>query len=79
MKIILKNMFDISNSKFLSNTYKSKIHNFTGLILGSEFLSLFNYTVFDYDNKAIEFYSDTIPITVLNHNSSNIVKSIIYI
>ena len=79
MKIKLKNMFEKSNSKFLSNTYKSKIHNFTGLILGSEFLSLFNYTVFDYDNKAIEFYSDTIPIIVLNHNSSNIVKSIIYI
>ena len=31
---------------------------FTESIIGFEFLTLFIYTVFDYENKQIEFYSD---------------------
>ena len=51
------------------------MHNFTGLILCAKFLSLFNYTVFDYDRKTIELYSDTIPITVNNRIVNNIIYS----
>ena len=44
---------------------ESKINNFTGIILGPFFLSQFNYTIFDYENKQIEFYSDSITIESL--------------
>ena len=43
-----------------------KAHNFTGIILGPQFISLFNYTIFDYENKQVEFYSDTTIIELSN-------------
>lgn len=45
----------IMNSNFISNPYKH--YNFT--IIGFEFIELFNYSVFDYDQHSITFYSDT--------------------
>ena len=39
-----------------------KDEQFKGIIIGAQFLELFNYTIFDYDKKQIEFYSDRIVI-----------------
>ena len=36
-------------------------------VLGGSFLNLFNYSLFDYDNKQIEFYSDSIIIKYLKN------------
>ena len=36
--------------------------NFTGVVFGAYFLKLFQYVLFDYDNKQIEFYSNEIII-----------------
>ena len=50
---------------FEKEYHKSKFMNRNGLfgrdyiMVGNEFLSLFNYSVFDYEQKQIEFYSDT--------------------
>ena len=44
---------------------------FSGAILGIGFLNLFNYTLFDYENKQIEFYSDTTAIKV-NYNNQTL-------
>lgn len=62
VKVKIKDLFDGSNgSHFHSNSHQP-IHNFNGMILGIEFLRLFNFTVFDYENKQVEFYSDLNPI-----------------
>lgn len=59
--ITFKDMFE-------KEYHKSKFTNRNGLfgrdyiIVGNDFLSLFNYSVFDYEQKQIEFYSD---ITVI--------------
>ena len=47
------------------------IHYFNGVILGMNFINKFNYTVFDYDNKQIEFYSDRYTITINSTNFPN--------
>ena len=54
----------LHHSKFISNTKPNEFLNFSGAILGIGFLNLFNYTLFDYENKQIEFYSDTTEIKV---------------
>lgn len=53
---------NLLNQPFSSNGRPNKLHNFTGVILGYPFLRLFNYTVFDYQNKQFELYSDTYSI-----------------
>ena len=51
------------NTNFLSDfDHIQNIKNFTGIIIGALFLSQFNYTVFDYDDKSISIYSDWIHI-----------------
>ena len=79
MNLHINDLFDGSSSLFLSNSHRIKIHNFTGLLLGADFLSLFNYTLFDFDNKQIEFYSDYIPLSIITDNNSNINKGILSI
>ena len=69
------------NTNFLSDfDHIQNIKNFTGIIIGTLFLSQFNYTVFDYDNKQIEFYADNsmVNITSLDNmfNTNKIILSI---
>ena len=53
------------NTNFLSDfDHIQNIKNFTGIIIGALFLSQFNYTVFDYDNKQIEFYADNSMVNI---------------
>ena len=63
--------FIIQNTKITFNTdflyhfdHFQNIENFTGMIIGASFLSQFNYTVFDYDNKQIEFYADNSMVNI---------------
>ena len=51
------------------------IHYFNGVILGMHFINKFNYTVFDYDSRHIEFYSDRYEITM--HSTKNAYKFLI--
>ena len=60
----------LHHSKFISNTKPNEFLNFSGAILGIGFLNLFNYTLFDYENKQIEFYSDTTAIKVNDNNQT---------
>ena len=63
--LAINDLFNIlHHSKFNSNTKPNEFLNFSGAILGIGFLNLFNYTLFDYENKQIEFYSDTTEIKV---------------
>lgn len=62
MKVKIKDLFDGSNGSHFHSNSKQPAHNFNGMILGIEFLRLFNYTVFDYEKKQVEFYSDLNPI-----------------
>ena len=63
--LAINDLFNIlHHSKFISNTKPNEFLNFSGAILGIGFLNLFNYTLFDYENKQIEFYSDTTEIKV---------------
>ena len=76
-------IFSDDNSDYglvASNYYDipRKAHNFTGIILGPQFISLFNYTIFDYENKQVELYSDTTIIELANKKSI-IIKKLLYI
>ena len=67
----------ITNRYGIVSSYRNKerkVHNFTGAVLGPQFLSLFNYTVFDYEKRQIEFYSDRTNITSLIVQMDNFVK-----
>ena len=79
MNFHINDLFDGPSSLFLSNSHGIKIHNFTGILLGADFLSLFNYTLFDFDNKQIEFYSDFIPLSIITDNTDEINKGILSI
>ena len=58
------------NARCFNNNYSPSVmkssarkdEQFKGIIFGTQFLELFNYTIFDYDKKQIEFYSDRIVI-----------------
>ena len=67
------------DSVFASNSAQRPIHNFSECILGPGFLNKFNYSIFDYEKKQIEFYSDSYIITTKNVSSSNYLFIIIYI
>ena len=60
-EIFDKNRYGIIKSN--KNQHNHKAHNFTGIIIGPQFLSQFNYSIFDYEKKQVEFYSDTTIIT----------------
>ena len=68
--IALKKMFRQYN---MINVWESlcvviKEYNDNDIILGDNFLQLFNYTLFDYDNKKITFYSEQDIIKMNNMN-----------
>lgn len=63
VKLKSNDLFTTFNQSFFqtNNVNRLKefpIHNLKGIILGIEFLRLFNYTVFDYQNKQVKFYTD---------------------
>ena len=43
------------------------------------FLNRFNYTVFDYENKQMEFYSDSYVIEKNVQNSFTVIKTLVTI
>lgn len=68
LKMTLNSFFEINKDdnkyKYKSVMYKNPypaINNIE-LFLGFHFTNLFNYTVFDYENKQVEFYSYVFPI-----------------
>ena len=68
--IALKKMFRRYN---MINVWESqcvviKEGNEKDIILGANFLQLFNYTLFDYDNKKVSFYSEQNIIKMKNMN-----------
>ena len=73
-KIFQKSYYGVVESNYEDH----KAHNFTGIILGPHFISQFNYTLFDYEKKQIEFYSDTSIITTL-YTSNTIIKLFLFI
>ena len=48
-------------------------------VIGTPFISQFNYTVFDYDSKQVEFYSDRIGIFEKNTSDIKNINKIIVI
>lgn len=60
----------------ISSSGKEIIHDFNGVVLGMQFLSKFNISLFDYDNKQIEFQSDLYQITFSSINSKIYVSNI---
>ena len=83
--IINNNKFTFSTEIFKENAFQNgviatncnpehKVHNFTGIILGSHFLIQFNYKIFDYENKQIGFYSDITMITSSNNKYCIIIR-----
>ena len=59
-------------SIFFSNPYD--FYNKYDLIVGVHFLNSFNYTVFNYDKGQVEFYSDTVSITMLDEYKKVFIK-----
>ena len=61
-------------SSFRNNPYKNEEIN-KMCMLGINFLRLFNYSLFDYDNKRIEFYSNDIKIINTIIKSTTVIMS----
>lgn len=49
-------------SYFRSDDYSEHYYNFTGVFLGNFFINQFNYKIFDYEDKTVSFYSDSVHI-----------------
>ena len=64
---------------YSNNKDPHPIHYFNGVILGMNFLNRFNYTVFDYENKQMEFYSDSYVIEKNVQNSFTVIKTLVTI
>ena len=60
----------------ISSSGKEKIHNPNGAVLGMLFLSKFNISLFDFDNKQIEFHSDLYQITISSKDLTIYVSNI---
>ena len=56
------------------NNKANEYYGHKGVFIGIRFLQLFNYTVFDYENKQIELYSDLYEITVIQSNTNYTIK-----
>lgn len=67
------------DSLFASNNALRPIHNFSECIIGPGFINKFNYSIFDYEKKQIELYSDSYIITTKKVSSSYYLFIIIYI
>ena len=78
--IRLKDLFEFERAK-ISQYYFWWDYKFNETILAFESVELFNYTIFDYENKQIEFYSDRIVIqsniTHINIKVSLIINNVI--
>ena len=76
MKFPISHLFEKRNesyrSIFFSNPYD--FYNKYDLIVGVHFLNSFNYTVFNYDKGQVEFYSDTVSITMLDEYKKVLIK-----
>ena len=58
-------LFDIfKTSRFRGNGKPNLFANFSGVLLGKEFIELFDYIIFDYTNKQVELYSNSTMITL---------------
>ena len=64
---------------YSNNKDPHPIHYFNGVIFGMNFLNRFNYTVFDYENKQMEFYSDSYVIEKNVQNSFTVIKTLVTI
>lgn len=73
----IRDLFNASYSNFYSNSERP-FHKFNGVFLGIEFIRMMNYSIFDYEKKQIEFYSDTFKLSTLSEEKENI-KPIIFI
>ena len=75
----IKELFERGAGKdmFVSMIYNnpSPYYSKYDIIFGSHFFKLFNYTVFDYENNEINFYSNSISINMIETQSSLLVKS----
>lgn len=66
-KLALDTQKDLfTNSNFCNNPYP--YYNFTGLFLGIFLLKKYEYSVFDYEKKQVELYSDTMVIEMVNNH-----------
>ena len=54
-------LFDVSMRSVIKTISDKGLKKFD-IVLGFDFMRQFNYTIFDYDNNQIGFYSDTIVI-----------------
>lgn len=72
---------DVFNKYNRSNIFSNSkqphpMHNYSGVIMGIGFINKINYTVFDYEKKQVEFYSEQ-KIIVSNEKSNKVKKGII--
>lgn len=66
----LENLFEFRRAR-ISPSYGWWSRTFDEVVLGFEFVELFNYTMFDYDNKQVEFYGNKVQIIDLIDNNDN--------
>lgn len=66
----------VSRDRLISMIYNnpSIYYSKYDIILGGHFFMIFNYTVFDYENKQIKLYSDSISIQMIGSDSNPKIK-----
>lgn len=70
LNLTYRDLFD--NKKFLIRTNPFRHYSSYELILGIKFITMFKYSLFDYDSNTVSFYSDEIHIKSIS--SSNHVE-----
>ena len=73
--IMLEDFFEFHKAK-ISPAYGWWSRTFDEVILGFEFVELFNYTMFDYNNKQVEFYGNKVNIIDIDRDENTIRKFI---
>ena len=65
----LMHFFYLESDHYISTFYSSPFEQYDDYdcIIGYRFINAFNYTVFDYEAKNVQFYSDTIHIEMLSN------------
>lgn len=65
----LMDFFYLESDYYISTFYSSPFEQYDDYdcIIGYRFINAFNYTVFDYEAKNVQFYSDTIHIEMLSN------------
>ena len=69
--IKLEDFFEFRKAR-ISPSYGWWSRTFDEVILGFEFIELFNYTMFDYDNKQVEFYGSKVKIIDLDRGDNTL-------